>query len=163
MSDVETLLSVDAGKVPAGVVVFRPRDPEAEVRRLRMVLAVVAGLVTVTVAVVGASREPVGMLVLVTAMLAISATRAEADPAEARQKRPAMVLTTLGMIVRDASGLRSWQYDEIADVRTCVCQGQVGIVVVLRNGQMHFVENLLFARGEHVSGLIRRHLQPRRT
>jgi hypothetical protein len=163
MSEVETLLSVDAGKVPAGVVVFRPRDPEAEVRRIRTGLAVIAGIVTIALAAVGASREPVGMLVLVTAMLAISATGTEADPIEARQKRPAMVLTANGMIVRDSSGLRSWQYDDIADVRTCVCQGQVGIVVVLRSGQMHFVENLLFARGEHVSGLIRRHLQPRRT
>jgi hypothetical protein len=96
-------------------------------------------------------------------MLAISATGTEVEPEEARHKRPAMVLTAMGMIVRDASGLRTWQYDDIVDVRTCVFHGQVGIVVVLRNGQMHFVDNLLFARGEHVSGLIRRHLQPRRT
>ena len=39
MSEVEALLSVDAGRVPAGAVVFRARDPESEVRRLRMVLA----------------------------------------------------------------------------------------------------------------------------
>jgi hypothetical protein len=74
-----------------------------------------------------------------------------------------MVLTTTGMIVRDANGLRSWQYEDIADVRTCVCQGQVGIVVVLTNGSLHFVDNLLFTRGEQLSGLIRRHLQPRGT
>jgi hypothetical protein len=163
MSEVETLLSVDAGIVPAGVVVFRARDPEAEVRRLRKVLAVGAGLVTVALAAAGATREPVAMLVLTTAMLAISATRTEPPPEEARQKRPVMVLSGTGMIVRDASGLRSWQYEEIADVRSCVCQGQVGVVVALRNGQMHFVDNLLFTRGEHVSSMIRRHLAPRRT
>jgi hypothetical protein len=163
MSEVETLLSVDAGRVPAGAVVFRARDPEAEVRRLRKVLAVGAGLVTVALAVAGATREPIAMLVLTTAMLAISATRTEPEPEEARHKRPTMVLTETGIIVRDSNGLRSWQYDEISDVRSCVCQGQVGMVVALRNGQLHFVDNLLFARGEHASGLIRRHLQPRRT
>jgi hypothetical protein len=163
MSEVETLLSVDAGKVPAGVAVFHARDPEAEVRRLRKVLAVGAGLVTVALAVVGATREPVAMLVLTTAMLALSATRSELPPGEARFKRPIMVLSGTGIIVRDASGLRSWQYEEISDVRSCVCQGQVGMVVALRNGQMHFVDNLLFNRGEHVSGLIRRHLRPQST
>lgn len=163
MSEVEALLSVDAGRVPAGTVVFRARDPDAEVRRLRTVLAVGAGLLTVGLAVAGVSREPIAMLVLTTTMLALSATRAEPDGEEARHKRPTMVLTTTGMIVRDASGLRSWQYEEIADVRTCVCQGQIGIVVVLASGAMHFIDNLSFARGEHVGGLIRRHLQPRRT
>jgi hypothetical protein len=163
MSEVEALLSVDAGRVPPGAVVFRAREPEAEVRRLRTVLAVGAGLVTVGLAVAGVAREPVAMLVLTTAMLAISATRTQPEGEQARHKRPTMVLTTTGMIVRDASGLRSWQYEDIADVRTCVCQGQVGIVVVLTNGSLHFVDNLLFTRGEQLSGLIRRHLQPRRT
>jgi hypothetical protein len=163
MSEVEALLSVDAGRVPAGAVVFRARDPESEVRRLRTVLAIGAGLVTVGLAIAGVGREPIAMLVITTAMLAISATRTALEPEEARHKRPTMVLTTTGMIVRDASGLRSWQYEDIADVRTCVCQGQVGLVFVLRNGSLHFVDNLLFARGEQLSGLIRRHLQPRRT
>lgn len=163
MSEVQALLNVDAGKVPPGAVVFRARDPEAEVRRLRTVLAVGAGLVTVGLAIAGVAREPIAMLVLTTTMLAISATRTEPEGEEARQKRPTMVLTTTGMIVRDASGLRSWQYEDIADVRTCVCQGQIGIVVVLTDGSLHFVDNLSFARGEHVGGLIRRHLQPRRT
>ena len=94
MSEVEALLSVDAGRVPAGAVVFRARDPESEVRRLRMVLAVAAGLVTVGLAIAGVGREPIAMLVLTTAMLAISATRTALEPEEARHKRPTMVLTT---------------------------------------------------------------------
>jgi len=163
MSEVEALLSVDAGRVPAGAVVFRARDPESEVRRLRTVLAVGAGLVTVGLAIAGVAREPVAMLVLTTTMLALSATRTAPEGDEGRHKRPTMVLTTSGIIVRDGSGLRSWQYEEIADVRTCVCQGQIGIVVVLTTGAMHFIDNLSFARGEHVGGLIRRHLQPRGT
>jgi hypothetical protein len=163
MSEVEALLNVDAGRVPPGAVVFRARDPDAEVRRLRTVLAVAAGLLTVGLAIAGVAREPIAMLVLTTTMLALSASRTAPEGEEARHKRPAMVLTTTGMIVRDASGLRSWQYEDIADVRTCVCQGQIGIVVVLTGGAMHFIDNLSFARGEHVGGLIRRHLQPRRT
>jgi hypothetical protein len=163
MSEVEALLNVDAGRVPPGAVVFRARDPEAEVRRLRTVLAIGAGLLTVGLAIAGVAREPIAMLVLTTTMLALSASRTAPEGDEARHKRPAMVLTTTGIIVRDASGLRSWQYEDISDVRTCVCQGQIGIVVVLVGGAMHFIDNLSFARGEHVGGLIRRHLQPRRT
>jgi hypothetical protein len=163
MSEVEALLSVDAGRVPPGTVVFRARDPEADVRRVRTVLAVGAGLMTVLLAALGASREPVALLALTTTMLALSGTRTALEPEEARHKRPTLVLTPTGLIVRDAHGLRSWQFDEVADVRTCVCQGQMGMVVVLRNGSLHFVDNLLFARGEHLSGAIRRHLRPRQT
>jgi hypothetical protein len=161
MSEVEALLNVDAGRVPPGVVVFRARDPEAEVRRLRRVLAICAGLVTVLLAVVGATREPVAMLALTTAMLAISATRTAPPPEEERQKQPTIVLTPNGMIVRDSNGLRTWQFEDITDVRACVCQGRVGMVVVSRDGSLHFLDNLLFTRGEHLSALVRRHLQPR--
>ncbi|HVZ75649.1 MAG TPA: hypothetical protein VHJ20_24925 [Polyangia bacterium] len=161
MSEVEALLSVDAGRVPPGVVVFRARDPEAEVRRVRRVLAVSAGIVTIALAITGAAREPVAMLVLTTAMLALSATRTAGDPDEERSKKPTVVLTPSGMIVRDANGLRSWQFEDIADVRACVCQGRVGMLVVQRDGSLHFLDNLLFARGEQLSSLVRRHLQPR--
>ena len=44
MSEVEALLNVDAGRIPPGAVVFRARDPESEVRRLRTVLAVTDGV-----------------------------------------------------------------------------------------------------------------------
>src|SRR5258706_1527716 len=152
MSEVEALLSVDAGRVPTGAVVFRAREPEAEVRRLRLVLAVGAGLVTVGLAVAGVAREPIAMLVLTTAMLAISATRTQPEGELARHKRPTMVLTTTGMIVRDASGLRSWQYADIGDVRTCVCQGQVGIVVGLTNGSPPVVGNPFFTPRDERSG-----------
>jgi hypothetical protein len=162
MSEVEALLNVDAGRVPAGVVVFTARDPDAEVRKIRRVLAICAGLGTVLLAVMGATREPVAMLALTTAMLALSATRTAGDPDEERQKRPTIVLTPTGMIVRDANGLRTWQFEDISDVRACVCQGRVGMVVVLRDGTLHFLDNLLFARGEQLSSLVRRHLQPRR-
>ena len=40
MSEVETLLCVDAGKVPPGATVFRVRDPEAPTRRLYAMLAI---------------------------------------------------------------------------------------------------------------------------
>jgi hypothetical protein len=161
MSEVEALLSVDAGKVPPGAVVFRARDPEDEVRRVRRVLAIGAGVVTVLLAMAGATREPVAMMVLTTAMLALSASRTEVSAEEARQKRPTIVLTTTGMIVRDSNGLRTWQFEDIADVRACVCQGRVGMVVASRDGSLHFLDNLLFTRGEHLSALVRRHLSPR--
>ena len=43
MSDVEALLSVDAGRVPPGTVAFFARDPERTKRRILAVLAVLVG------------------------------------------------------------------------------------------------------------------------
>src|SRR5437762_8694867 len=47
MSEVEVLLSVDAGRVPPGTVVFLARDPEAPARILRAVLALSLSLAAV--------------------------------------------------------------------------------------------------------------------
>jgi hypothetical protein len=161
MSDVEALLSVDAGRVPPGTVAFFARDPEATQRRILAVLAVLGGAATAASLLAGLGRPGVALLALGTIALFIMALPPERDPALEGHKRPTLVLTSNGMIVRDACGLRSWSYDDLANVRPYLHQQRIGLLIVKRDGSRQFVDTLSFKRGEKVNELIGRRLKPR--
>jgi len=161
MSDVEALLSVDAGRVPPGTVAFFQRDPERTQRRLLAVFAALVAIGTVAAYVAGLSRPPIALLALGTIALFIMALPPERDPEEAKRKRPTLVLTANGMIVRDGSGLRSWSFDDLLDVRPYLHQQRIGLLILKRDGSRHFVDTLSFKRGEKVNELIGRRLKPR--
>jgi hypothetical protein len=65
------------------------------------------------------------------------------------------------MIVRDTSGLRSWCFDDLVDVRPFLHQQRIGLLIAKRDGSREFVDTLLFKRGEKVNELIGRRLKPR--
>ncbi len=161
MSDVEALLSVDAGRLPPGTVAFFERDPERTQRRVLAVFAFLVGSAAVASLIGGLSRPPIALLALVTIALFVLALPPERDPEEARRKRPTLVLTANGMIVRDGSGLRSWSYDELVDVRPYLLQQRIGLLILTRDGSRQFVDTLNFKRGEKVNELIGRRLKPR--
>ena len=161
MSDVEALLSVDAGRVPPGTVAFFQRDPERTQRRLLAVFAALVAIGTVAAYLGGLSRPPIALLALGTIALFIMALPPERDPEEARRKRPTLVLTPNGMILRDGSGLRSWSFDDLLDVRPYLHQQRIGLLILKRDGSRHFVDTLSFKRGEKVNELIGRRLKPR--
>jgi hypothetical protein len=161
MSDVEALLSVDAGRVPPGTVAFFQRDPERTQRRLLAVFAVLVASGAVAAFVAGLSRPPIALLALATIALFIMALPPELDPEEAKRKRPTLVLTANGMIVRDGSGLRSWSFDDLLDVRPYLHQQRIGLLILKRDGSRQFVDTLSFKRGEKVNELIGRRLKPR--
>lgn len=153
------MLCVDAGDVPPGVTVFRIRDPEAPTRRLYAMLAISVLALAIGCAATGAGRTPVALLLLAAGMLGVWAFPNERDPASRRDKQPTLVVTQTGMIVRDAHGLRTWQFEDLADVRPFVFDGRVGLLVVERDGRRDFVDHLLFQRGEHLREIIGRHLK----
>lgn len=161
MSDVEALLSVDAGRLPPGTVAFFERDPERTQRRVLAVFAFLVGSAAVASLIGGLSRPPIALLALGTIALFVMALPPERDPEEARRKRPTLVLTPNGMIVRDGSGLRSWSYDELVDVRPYLLQQRIGLLILTRDGSRQFVDTLNFKRGEKVNELIGRRLKPR--
>jgi hypothetical protein len=210
MSDVQALLSVDAGRVPPGTVAFFARDPERTKRRILAVLAVlvgsgvvasvIAGLSRPPIALLalcaialfvmalpperdpeteghkratlvgsgmvasligGLSRPPIALLALATIGLFVMALPPERDPETAGHKRATLVLTPNGMIVRDNSGLRSWCFDDLVDVRPFLHQQRIGLLIARRDGGREFVDTLLFKRGEKVNELIGRRLKPR--
>jgi hypothetical protein len=161
MSDVETLLSVDAGKVPPGVVAFFARDPEASKRRVMVAFAVMLGAATAAAYFARLDRPAVALLALATLALIIQALPPEHDPSAASLKRPTLVVTPNGVIVRDGSGLRSWSFDELVDVRPHLHQQRIGLLLAKRDGGREFVDTLSFERGETVTEVIGRRLKPR--
>jgi len=163
MSEVEALLCADAGNVPPGAMVFRVRDPEAPTRRLYALLAISVVALAIGCAMTGAGRTPVALLLLAAGMLGVWSFPNELEAAAKRDKQPTLVVTQTGMIVRDAHGLRSWQFEDLVDVRPFVYEGRVGLLVVDTEGRRDFVDHLLFQRGEDLREIICGHLKPRAT
>ena len=161
MSDVEALLSVDSGKVPPGAVAFFARDPEASKRRVLAAFAVVMAAVTGAGYWAALNRPSIALLALATLALIIQALPPERDPETARYKRPTLVVTPNGVIVRDGSGLRSWTFEDLVDVRPYLHQQRIGLLLAKRDGSREFVDTLSFERGETVTELIGRRLKPR--
>lgn len=163
MSDVEALLSVDAGKVPPGVVAFFARDPEGARRRAFTVFAILMTVATAGAYFAGAGRPGTALLALGTLALIIQALPPERDADQARHKRPTLVVTATGVIVRDGSGLRSWTFEDLADVRPFLHQQRIGLLFARRDGSREFLDTLSFERGEKVNELIGRRLKPARS
>jgi hypothetical protein len=162
MSEVEVLLSVDAGRIPPGTVVFRARDPEAPARILRAVLALSLSMAAVGCALAGGARELIALLGLATGIAAVSATATDGDP-DRPVKRPMLLLTPTGLILRDGYGLRTWRWPELKEVRPFLHEQRVGLLFVQQDGTRDFVDHNFFERGERLNELIGRHLAPRQT
>jgi hypothetical protein len=161
LSEVEALLSVDAGRVPPGAVVFPAADPEAPARRAYLFLALVAGISAVGSFFSGLGLEPVVLLGIIAAILAVLAVPTTPEPEEARHKQPTLVVTPYGMIVRNHEGLRSWRFDELASVHPYVFTDGEGLLLVKRDGSREFLDCLGFRQGDRVAEVIGRHIRPR--
>jgi hypothetical protein len=163
MSEVEVLLSVDAGRVPPGTVVFLARDPDAAGRILRALLALGLSLGAVACSLNAAPRELIALLALATGIAAVSASHTAPEPGDQPVKRPMILLTPNGLIVRDAWGLRSWRWGELREVRPFLHEQRPGLLFVHLDGSRDFVEHSFFERSDRLSELIRPHLKPRET
>lgn len=155
MTEVEALLSVDAGKVPPGASAFRARDPETATRTIRACLALVFAMAAVGCALVGVGREALALLVLTASIFAVLATPDEKDPELARHKKPTLVVTPTGMIVRDAHGLRTWLFEDVVDVSRVLADGTSGLLITRRNGRSDFVDTEAFELGERLWPILR--------
>jgi len=161
MSEVEALLSVDAGRVPPGAVAFFPRDPEVVQRRICTFFALVSLAAGVGLALGTHSRVGVALLALVGVAFAVGALPTRPDVEEAPTKRPTLLLTVEGLIVRDDCGLRTWSFDDLADVRPYMHLRTLGLLVVRKDGKRDFIDTMAFERGDRVPELIGRRLKPR--
>ena len=161
MSEVEALLAVDKGKVPPGAVAFFPRDLEAPIRRLRVSLAVLAFLLSAACLLAGAGRVPVALLLLASAMLGVTAAHTNDEDEDPRTKRATMVVTPTGLIIRDQFGLRTWSFDQLADVIPVAYQQRSGILMIKRDGSRDVIDNLAFVRGECLREMLRTRMTTR--
>ena len=156
MTEVEALLSVDAGQTPPGCSAFRARDPEARTRALRAAMAMMFAVGAAASGLAGIGHEAIALMVLTASIFAILATPDEPDPEEARNKRSTLVVTPTGMIIRDAQGLRRWQFEDVTEVTRVLSEGSSGLWVVTRDGRSDFVDTEVFERGERLWGIVRR-------
>lgn len=165
MSEVEALLSVDRGQVPPATVAFFACEPEPEAteRREQAMVAALAGIAAFLCALSGASYLLTALFVLAAAVIAIVATPTVGDdqPRAPSGKRSVTVVTSQGLIVRDADGLRSWRFDELVDVVSATGeQRRPLILLVKRDGTQHALDYLSFQRGEDLRAVIDRRLKP---
>jgi hypothetical protein len=155
ISEVQALLSVDAGKIPLGVVAFFPRDPEAPARRVRAIFAVIAHAAAFALVLSGTGRPLAALLALAGVALTVGAFPTSSEEEEPPSKRPTLVLTPTGMILRDSCGLRTWHYDDLLHVSPFVHELTLGLLVIRKNGRREFLDTASFERGEKVRDLLR--------
>jgi len=161
MTEVEALLSVDCGELPPATVAFFERDPAAEDRQTHAMLAAMTGSFAALSALGGIDYHITALFVLIAAMLVVATMPTlRREPAEhSRAKRFVTVVTARGIIVRDAGGLRSWRFDELAAV-VPACHGpRPYIVLVERDGTRHALDYLSYQRAETLREVIRRRLR----
>jgi hypothetical protein len=163
MTQVEILLSVDAGNTPPGVVAFFVDDGDRVARRAQASIAVVLGLLAGACAWIHAGRAPVTLLLLAAGMLALRAMRTLPDDETPTPTRQVLVVTSLGLIVRDARGLRSWLFENLIDVVAGIYNGHPYLDLIDQNGIRHSVSCLPFRRGERARRVISARLLLKRT
>ncbi len=163
MTEIEALLSVDAGHTPPGTVAFFLDDGTRGFRRLPALLSAAAGLAALAWGLNGGGRHGVAFLLLVGAMLALRSLPTLRDDANRDPKRQVLVITTLGLIVRDGSGLRIWQFEELTDVVAGIHDSRPFLNLIDRTGTRHTIECAVYGRGERVRRVLSSRLPLGRT
>lgn len=162
MTDIEALLSVDAGRVPEGAVAFFTRDPEIGQRRLCAVTSGLLAIGAIACGFMGAGLISVAMLALGAGVFAVLATPTISDE-ERPVKRQVVVVTPTGIIMRDAQGLRSWTFEDLTDSSSWIHADRVDLLLVRRDGTRIFIDCHGFDRGDKLPDVISRYRRARAT
>lgn len=144
MTNVEALLTVESGRVPAGVQVFHERDSEAAQTRGWLVMCGFLALVAAVTGVQGG--KPLGVLAMAI-FAAMAGVMAVPTAAEEPRKPRVILLCERGFIVREHWGLRNWRYDELARVYVLVVDGEQQLCLEDTAGQAHLIDYQNFRAG----------------
>ena len=150
MTDIEVLLSVDAGRTPDGSVAFFMVDPKRSWRRLS---ALLSGLsLSIAMLMAAAGREPVWIvaLSLVSGIFALLAVPALEERVPLGHKRPVVVITGTTIMVRSSSGLRSWTFENLARAEVAGYADRMDLTLVGRDGTRAFIDGRAFDRGDRL-------------
>lgn len=157
MTDIEILLSVDAGTVPAGTTAFFSRDRTLWVRRTWAALG--AGFLATAVAAMGTGHtEGIFPLALLSMLLATLALPTLPNDESSDAKRPVVIVTPTAIILRDAHGLRTWAFDELAGVQVSHHANRIDLVLIERDGKRAFIDGRAFDAGRRLQSAIAAHL-----
>jgi hypothetical protein len=158
MTNVEALMSVEAGRVPEGVRVFVERDEDSGRGRVWGVLALLLGGITCFVAATGTQTRDtpyeVGLMAVFTAFALIMATPTTDEQMSARRRR-VLVVGKDGFITRDAYGLRNWLFDEIVSIALCTFDGVPHLMLEDRFGKEHLLDHANFENAEALLEILR--------
>ena len=166
MSEIEALLSVDAGRVPPATVAFFARDAEAGERLTYAILGAMTAAAALLSGVLGGPDLVGALLILTAAMFTIVATptvKEEGEEDTRPVKKHVMVVTPEGLIVRDAWGLRSWRFEDLADIAASSYEHRPYMVLIQRDGTRHALDYLSFQRPEQLRRVIDRRLRLKTT
>jgi hypothetical protein len=157
MTDIEILLSVDAGTVPAGSTAFFIRDRTLWVRRTWAAFS--AGFLAAAVAAMGIGRhEGIFPLALVSALFATLALPTLPNDASSEAKRPVFIVTPTAIILRDGHGLRTWAFDDLSGVQISRHAHRMDVILIERGGKRVFIDGHAFAAGDRLPRAIAAHL-----
>jgi hypothetical protein len=161
MTEVETLLSVDANRVPRGTIAFFQRDPDAPMRRSCAWLAMIVDGFALSLMIANVSKVGTALLALGGVVLTLCALPTKAEGDDRPRKRPTLLLTSDAIVVRDARGMRSWQFDDLQAVLPYADLDGRGLIVIRRDGKRDFIDTDFFERGEKVGDAIGHRLKLR--
>jgi hypothetical protein len=154
MTDIEALLSVDAGRTPANTVAFFIDDTDQSGRLVALVMASLSALAAVGCGLAHAGLQTVTLLTLGAALMALRATPTVSEESVVAPTRRVMVVTTGGLIVRDAWGLRSWRFEDLAGVVAGIYDSRPHLQLIDQKGKRHTVECPQFRTGERARKMI---------
>jgi hypothetical protein len=163
VTDIEVLLSVDAGRIPSGVMAFFVGDVDVAERRTYAVLSVLSVGAAAACAGLGAGRALVMLLVLAATALALFATPTLREDHDPRAKRPVIVITPEAIVMRDECGLKVWRFEDLTGVAAAVHDHRPQLVLTGRDGKRYAVDCLRFQNGERVREVVDQRLQSLRT
>lgn len=161
MTDIEALLSVDAGRIPDGTVAFFMRDLALERRRWRLVTSAVFAGAAVVCAFCGLGRFCVSLLALTAGIFAVLATPTTTGEPETKAKPSVVVVTPTGIVIRDGRGLRTLLFTDFLEASSWRHADRVDLLLVRHDGTRVFINCHGFHRGERLPDVIKQRLQAR--
>lgn len=163
MTEIEALLSVDAGKTPPETVAVFLDDGTRAFRRTPAVVAVAAGLAAGASGFAGLGHGCVALLLLTAGLLALRAMPTLPEDENRDPKRQVLVITRFGIIVRDLSGLRRWRFDELRDVVAGIHGERPFLTFIDRDGKRHTVDCAAYRHGERARRVVSARLRVKTT
>ncbi len=156
MTDIETLLSVDAGRTPPDTVAFFMDEESRRIPPGQIVLASLMGLgaVALACALGKAGLAPITLLVLGAAITIVHAMPTTVVDDQATAKRQVMVVTANGLIVRGPWGLMTWRFEDLHDVVAGMETGRPYLELIDKKANRYTLECEGFRRCERARRVI---------
>ena len=158
MTDIEVLLSVDAGRVPPGAVAFFMRDADAEKRKVRALMGAVLVAMAIGSAFADGGLACVALLLLAAGIFGVLAMPPPSDERPMEIKRRVVVVTEIGIIMRDGRGLRTWLFADLQGASSMRQADRVDLWLERRDGSKSFINCRVFQRGEYLPDVVKQRL-----